>query len=83
MGPAVGCCFLLCGGFVGFFTFFDIGNAWGEDQSVTWDSLRASVGLGISWVSPLGPLKLSYGTPVMYQQTDRIQPFQFQIGTRF
>jgi len=66
-----------------FFTFFDIGNAWGEDQSITWDSLRASVGLGISWISPMGPLKLSYGTPVMYQQTDRIQPFQFQIGTRF
>jgi outer membrane protein insertion porin family len=66
-----------------FFTFFDIGNAWGEDQPVTWDSLRASVGLGISWVSPMGPLKLSYGTPVKYQPTDRIQPFQFQIGTRF
>ena len=66
-----------------FFAFFDIGNAWGESQSITWDSLRASTGLGISWVSPLGPLKLSYGTPIMYQGTDRIQPFQFQIGTRF
>jgi len=66
-----------------FFWFFDIGNAWGDDQSITWDSLRASTGLGISWVSPLGPLKLSYGTPVMSQGTDRIQPFQFQIGTRF
>ena len=66
-----------------FFAFFDIGNAWGEDQSVTWGSMRASTGLGISWVSPMGPLKLSYGTPIMYQGTDRIQPFQFQIGTRF
>jgi outer membrane protein insertion porin family len=66
-----------------FFAFFDIGNAWGEGQSITWDSLRASTGLGISWVSPLGPLKMSYGTPIMYQGTDRIQPFQFQIGTRF
>jgi outer membrane protein insertion porin family len=66
-----------------FFAFFDIGNAWGEDQSVTLDSLRASTGLGISWISPMGPLKLSYGTPILYQGTDRIQPFQFQIGTRF
>jgi len=66
-----------------FFAFFDVGNAWGEDQSLTWNSLRASTGLGISWVSPLGPLKLSYGTPILYQGTDRIQPFQFQIGTRF
>ena len=66
-----------------FFAFFDIGNAWGEDQAVTWGSMRASTGLGISWISPMGPLKLSYGTPIMYQGTDRIQPFQFQIGTRF
>jgi len=66
-----------------FFAFFDIGNAWGADQDVTFDSLRASTGLGISWISPMGPLKLSYGTPVLSQGTDRIQPFQFQIGTRF
>jgi outer membrane protein insertion porin family len=66
-----------------FFVFFDIGNAWGADQQVNWDSLRGSTGVGISWISPMGPLKLSYGTPVKYQPTDRIQPFQFQIGTRF
>ena len=66
-----------------FFTFLDIGNAWGDDQSITWGSLRASTGLGISWVSPLGPLKLSYGAAIRSLGTDRIQPFQFQIGTRF
>jgi outer membrane protein insertion porin family len=66
-----------------FFGFFDIGNVWGPDQPVTAQSLRASVGAGISWISPMGPLKLSYGWPVMYQPTDRIQPFQFQMGTRF
>ncbi len=66
-----------------FFAFFDVGNAWGEDQPVTFDSLRASAGLGISWISPMGPLRLSYGAPVKYEGTDRIQPFQFQIGTRF
>jgi len=66
-----------------FFVFFDIGNAWGPDQPVNFGSLRASSGLGISWISPMGPLKLSYGTPVLSEPTDRIQPFQFQIGTRF
>jgi outer membrane protein insertion porin family len=65
------------------FLFFDIGNAWGSDQSVTFQSLRSSVGVGVSWISPLGPLKLSYGFPVMYEPTDRIQNFQFQFGTRF
>ena len=66
-----------------FFWFVDVGNAWGEDQDVTFGSLRASTGLGISWISPMGPLKLSYGKAIRYEGTDRIQPFQFQIGTRF
>jgi outer membrane protein insertion porin family len=41
------------------------------------------VGVGVSWISPVGPLTLIYGTPVASEPTDRIQPFQFQIGTRF
>ena len=47
------------------------------------DSLRASAGLGLSWISPVGPLKLSYGTPIRKEPGDRIQRLQFQIGTAF
>ena len=65
------------------FTFFDTGNVWGEDETVSFSSLRASIGVGVSWISPMGPLTLSYGWPVVSEPTDRIQPFQFQIGTRF
>ncbi len=48
-----------------------------------WAALRASAGLGLSWISPVGPLKLSYGVPLREQPNDRIQKFQFQIGTAF
>ena len=65
------------------FGFADTGNVWREDESVTASSLRASVGLGLSWISPVGPLKLSWGRPVRVQRNDRIQRFQFQIGTAF
>ena len=54
------------------------------------------MGIGISWISPLGPLRLAYAVPVKYQKdqdlttdptkpvySDRIQRFQFQIGTSF
>ena len=61
----------------------DVGNVWGEDQKVTFESLRASLGAGVSWISPVGPLKLSYGYPVRKQPNDRIQRLQFQIGTAF
>ena len=65
------------------FGFADTGNVWREDETVTASSLRASVGLGLSWISPVGPLKLSWGRPVRVQRNDRIQRFQFQIGTAF
>ncbi len=65
------------------FAFADAGNVWAEAERVTWDSLRASVGVGLSWISPVGPLKLSWGRPIQVQRNDRIQRFQFQIGTAF
>lgn len=65
------------------FTYADVGNVWAVDDKVTFDSLRASVGLGLSWISPVGPLKISYGNPVKKLSTDRIQKLQFQIGTAF
>jgi outer membrane protein insertion porin family len=65
------------------FGFMDAGNVWGEDEKARADSLRASAGIGLSWVSPVGPLKLSWGTPIRSQPTDRIEKFQFQIGTAF
>ena len=65
------------------FTYLDAGNVWGENEKVELNSLRASAGIGLSWVSPVGPLKLSYGTPIRKQPGDRIQRLQFQIGTAF
>lgn len=65
------------------FAFGDAGNVWRDGEPMTAASLRASAGLGLSWISPVGPLKLSWGVPVRKQPTDRIQRFQFQIGTAF
>ena len=65
------------------FGYVDVGNVWGADEKITASSLRASAGVGLSWISPVGPLKLSYGQPVRKQPGDRIQRLQFQIGTAF
>ena len=62
------------------FTFIDGGNAFGTNINLV---LRYSYGLGISWISPLGPLKFSYGIPYKSQPTDNIQRLQFQVGTAF
>ena len=65
------------------FTYVDAGNVWGESEKITAGSIRASAGVGMSWISPVGPLKLSYGTPIRKKPEDRIQRLQFQIGTAF
>jgi outer membrane protein insertion porin family len=65
------------------FGYMDAGNVWGEKESAKFGDVRASVGVGISWVSPVGPLKLSYGKPFRFKDQDKIQRLQFQIGTAF
>ena len=71
------------------FGFMDMGNVWATQQQsaksdkISWDTVRVSAGVGISWLSPMGPLRLSYGKPVRYSRTDRIEKFQFQIGNAF
>ena len=65
------------------FAFLDAGNVWGQDEKLAFKDVRASAGAGISWLSPMGPLRLSYGSPIRKKPTDRIERFQFQIGTAF
>ncbi|MDB5795220.1 MAG: bamA [Noviherbaspirillum sp.] len=65
------------------FTFADAGNVFGEGERIRTSELRYSAGIGISWVSPIGPLKLSYGKPLNAKPEDRKQQLQFQLGTGF
>jgi outer membrane protein insertion porin family len=65
------------------FGFVDAGNVFGENEKVTFSTFRSSVGVGISWVSPLGPLRLAIANPIRKFPGDRIQKLQFQIGTSF
>jgi outer membrane protein insertion porin family len=62
------------------FAFIDGGNAYGENINLI---LNYSYGLGISWISPLGPLKFSYGIPYKPYPTANVQRLQFQVGTAF
>jgi len=65
------------------FTYLDAGTVWAEGADLSPSDLRASIGAGLSWLSPVGPLKLSMGSAVRKQSTDRTQRLQFQIGTGF
>jgi len=44
---------------------------------------RASVGVGLMWASPFGPIRIDYAIPVRKESTDKTQEFNFGIATRF
>ncbi len=62
--------------------FFDIGNAWGDDEDYFSD-LRYSVGVGIRWQSPLGPLRLEWGYNLDPYEYEDNSAFDFSIGKFF
>jgi len=63
--------------------FADAGEIYDNGSQPQFESFRYSVGVGVAWNSPIGPLKFSYGYPVNKKVGDRIQHFQFQVGTVF
>ena len=68
------------------FGFVDVGNVYCKATAAIQcgsNTLRASSGVGLSWISPVGPLRLAWAKPWRHQPTDALQTFQFQIGTAF
>tara|TARA_A100001015_G_scaffold44065_1_gene48409 strand:+ start:6755 stop:8992 length:2238 start_codon:yes stop_codon:yes gene_type:complete len=65
--------------------FIDAGNVWGVDFDSSKDSnkLRSSVGIGLDWTSPLGPLSFTYAEVLSSASTDKEESFSFQIGSSF
>ena len=63
--------------------FVDAGGIYDVDESFNFGDMRSSFGVGISWISPVGPLRLAFARPLSKFENDRIQFMQFQIGTTF
>jgi outer membrane protein insertion porin family len=59
--------------------------AGGQTQltAVQSPAIRASVGFGVSWKSPVGPIRLDIAYPVRKESFDKTQFFRVSFGTRF
>ncbi len=79
-------------------TFVDAGSVWddkshkiivndkntkGRYKSTMSEEFRYSAGVALTWLSPMGPLKFSYAYPLNKKKEDKLQRFQFQLGTTF
>ena len=67
--------------------FSDFGSLFNLDEKgdtiADPHSLRVSAGFGVSWASPLGPIKLDLAVPVKRESFDKKQFFRIGFGTRF
>ena len=60
--------------------FVDGGQVFADEESIEFDEIRFSAGVGFNWVSPVGPLSISYAVPLNDEEGDEIEKFQFSIG---
>tara|TARA_B100001093_G_C26836663_1_gene1018645 strand:+ start:65 stop:2317 length:2253 start_codon:yes stop_codon:yes gene_type:complete len=66
--------------------FYDAANVWGVDYSSSINNssaLRSSVGVGVDWYTPIGPLSFSLAQPISKKSTDKTESFRFSLGTTF
>ena len=60
--------------------FVDGGQVFADDEDIEFRDIRFSAGIGFNWLSPVGPLSLSYAFPLNEEDGDEIEQFQFSVG---
>ena len=71
---------------IDFSYFIDFGNVWGVDYDSSIDDsnvIRSSTGIGLDWLTPIGPLSFSLTQPLSKKSTDVTETFRFNLGTTF
>jgi len=64
--------------------FVDLGTVSNsEELSDAVDYARESVGVSAKWVSPVGPMSFSWGWPLIEEDGDDLEAFQFRLGQMF
>lgn len=68
-------------------TFIEAGSLWDAQKKnpniYDENILRYSVGVGLSWASPMGPIRFDYGKPLKKGKFDKVREFLFGFTTRF
>ncbi len=63
--------------------FFDAGEIVASGHPFSTSDMRYSTGIGVNWISPVGPLRFSLGKPLNAKPSDKKEIFQFQLGSVF
>lgn len=60
--------------------FYDLGEAFDDDESITFSELRQAWGFGIRWSSPLGPIRIEFGFPIDREEGEDSSVTLFSFG---
>ena len=64
--------------------FYSTGSIWDSEYTSNNDfKLRSSTGVSFDFLTPVGPLSLSYAFPIEKESGDRVKNFNFSIGSTF
>lgn len=63
--------------------FIDGGAVYGPGDLPGSAGMRYSAGVAFAWTSPVGPLKFNYAWPLNKQPVDKVERFQFTLGSTF
>ena len=67
--------------------FSDVGSLWDTSDKgpnvFNVNTPRVSVGVGLLWTSPFGPIRIALADPIIKQSQDVTEIFRFSFGTRF
>ncbi len=63
--------------------FFDTGTVWDKAHGFDSSDLRKSVGFGIRWLSPMGPLRIEFGWNIDKKPGEDSSNWNFQLGGNF
>ncbi|HED40427.1 MAG TPA: outer membrane protein assembly factor BamA, partial [Chromatiales bacterium] len=63
--------------------FYDIGNVFTDGNGYDSAELRSSTGIALIWMSPIAPLTFSYAFPLNDKEGDKLERFQFTLGSFF
>ena len=71
---------------IDFLFFVDAANIWGVDYDSSLDDnskVRSSFGIGLDWLTPIGPLNFTFAETISKADTDITETFRFNLGTTF
>lgn len=63
--------------------FYDMGSVWSKNYKFSSSEIRKSVGIGVRWFSPLGPLRVEWGYNIDKKPGEDSSNLNFQIGGGF